>query len=155
MKRFLSVVPMCLALDFATKYWAQTYLQYMPEGKMEFILRVLEFRYAQNTGAAFSAFSNNSLFILILTAALILAVLFFIVFCKEISGSVKTPLWIVFAGGVGNFINRLIYGYVIDFINPLFVRFAIFNFADICITVGAAVAVLLYIFTHKNAAKGT
>ena len=44
---------------------------------------------------------------------------------------------LVGAGGAGNMIDRILHGYVVDFIEPLFVKFAVFNFADICITVGA------------------
>ena len=44
---------------------------------------------------------------------------------------------LVISGGLGNVIDRILYGFVVDFIEPLFIDFAVFNFADICITVGA------------------
>ena len=44
---------------------------------------------------------------------------------------------LVISGGLGNVIDRILYGFVVDFIEPMFIDFAVFNFADCCITVGA------------------
>ena len=58
-------------------------------------------------------------------------------------------------GGLGNLYDRLIYGAVIDFIEVTFVRFAVFNVADICICVGAALAMIAMLMEEKckNAGK--
>ena len=55
-------------------------------------------------------------------------------------------LVLIIAGGVGNVIDRILYGYVVDFIEPLFIDFAVFNFADCCITVGAFMIIFYEIY---------
>lgn len=150
MKRFLAVVPICLLLDFATKYWAEHVLRLLPGGQLDAIPRVLEFRYAQNTGVAFSRFSGSGAAVLLLTGLLIIGVALFILFSKDLTGAVKCLLWAVFAGGVGNFVNRLMTGYVTDFLNPVFIRFAIFNVADIFVTCGALLAVVAFLWAQKK-----
>ena len=60
---------------------------------------------------------------------------------------------LIIAGGVGNLIDRLAFGFVTDMFNPLFVRFAVFNVADICITVGGALTVIYVIFLYDRLEK--
>ena len=66
-------------------------------------------------------------------------------------------LVLIFAGGLGNLIDRIAYGYVIDFIEPLFIHFPVFNFADCCITVGAFMLIGYEIYEmikeHKKKAE--
>ena len=62
-------------------------------------------------------------------------------------------LLLVVAGGIGNVIDRIMYGYVVDFIEPLFVDFAVFNFADCCITVGAFMLIGYEIYEIINERK--
>ena len=59
---------------------------------------------------------------------------------------VNVCLLLVVAGGIGNVIDRVLYGYVVDFIEPLFIDFAVFNFADCCITVGAFMLIVYEIY---------
>jgi signal peptidase II len=65
-----------------------------------------------------------------------------------------TALTLVVAGGTGNLIDRIFYGYVVDFIDFEIINFAIFNFADICVTVGAFIAIFAAIkedvMSNKN-----
>ena len=66
-------------------------------------------------------------------------------------------LVLVTAGGIGNVIDRIANGFVVDFIEPLFVDFAVFNFADCCITVGAILMIVYQIYDiirdSKNKSK--
>ena len=55
-------------------------------------------------------------------------------------------LGVVCAGGIGNLIDRVLYGYVVDFIEPVFVDFAVFNIADCAVTLGAASLVAYLVF---------
>ena len=58
-------------------------------------------------------------------------------------------LSVLLGGGIGNLIDRVIWGGVTDYIRLLFIRFPVFNFADICITVSVAVLFVLICFDHK------
>lgn len=106
------------------------------DGPVEFLFDFFQLRYVENTGAAFSSFSDSTLFLTVFTAAVIVACLFVILMRKVKPLFPNVCLVLIVSGGIGNLIDRILYGFVVDFIEPLFVDFAVFNFADCCITVG-------------------
>lgn len=120
----------------------------MPAGMMDFIkfgdFQVLGFRYTENTGAAFSSFSGAGYFLIIFNIVVMAALIFFIRQMKFKSKTAYIAVMLVISGGLGNIIDRIRFGYVIDFLEFKFINFAIFNFADICIVSGAF---LLLIYT--------
>jgi signal peptidase II len=137
MFQFLSVVGIAIlvGIDQLTKYIAVTTVKVNgPEG---FLFGLFQFRYVENTGAAFSSFSNNRSVLILASGLLLLGVLIVLLTKKIDSKFVNFALVLVAAGGAGNMIDRIANGYVVDFIEPLFIDFAVFNFADCCITVGA------------------
>ncbi|MDR0197067.1 MAG: signal peptidase II [Oscillospiraceae bacterium] len=100
-------------------------------------VKLVYFTYCENTGAAFSILSGHRVILTVISLVFVagaVAVLF--------SGKIKskTMIWsiaLIVAGGVGNLIDRISSGYVVDFIDLKFSGFAIFNFADICAVTGA------------------
>ena len=133
------MIVLIVAFDQLTKYLAATYLQ---NGAVTFIKNFVQFRYAENTGMAFSMFSGARWVFVALTVVICAVGLWYLF-------SDKCPnLWyywsagVIIAGGIGNLIDRALYGYVVDFIEPLFVDFAIFNIADSAVTCGAAVLIV-------------
>ena len=68
----------------------------------------------------------------------------------------QAALLLILAGGIGNLIDRVLNGEVVDYINLLFMRFAVFNFADICVCVGVALWVLVIFLEelHEDTKKG-
>ena len=113
-----------------------------------FIPYVLDLTYSQNTGAAFSILSRHTWLIILASLAAVLAMCYLAVkgFFKNALGRWGATL--VLAGGVGNLIDRAAFGFVTDMFQTTFMDFAIFNVADCCITVGAALLflyVLLYV----------
>ena len=131
----LLIIAVLTAIDQLTKYVAVSTVKV--NGPSEFLFGLFQFRYVENTGAAFSSFSDNTLLLTVLTVIILLACLILLCSRKIKSLFVNICLILVISGGVGNVIDRIIYGYVVDFIEPLFIDFAVFNFADCCITVGA------------------
>ncbi|MDR2687561.1 MAG: signal peptidase II [Oscillospiraceae bacterium] len=98
-------------------------------------------RYARNTGISFSLFGESEAVMRVISAVTALVMLAGVVWLLlgRIGGA--APLCgtaLILAGGVGNLFDRLLHGFVVDYIELLFTRFAIFNFADICITCGVA-----------------
>ena len=97
----------------------------------------LNITYTENTGGAFGIGSNNTiLFILINIVIIGMLVRFLILKNKEMNTITFLSIFFVIAGGIGNLIDRVFRGHVIDYIdiNPLF-KYPIFNFADICIVI--------------------
>jgi signal peptidase II len=131
---------MFIALDRLTKLWAERWLLGRHGGILEALPGVFRFHYAENTGVAFSMLANGRLLIIALNLLLIAAVVGYLVIKKPKSALVRLGLCMVAAGGAGNLIDRIAIGYVIDFIELTFMRFAVFNAADICVSVGAFLA---------------
>lgn len=129
------VIAVLTAIDQLTKYIAVNTVRI--DGPKEFLFGLFQFRYVENTGAAFSSFSDNTLLLTVLTV-IILCVCFILLLSRKFKNLfINICLMLVISGGLGNVIDRILYGFVVDFIEPLFIDFAVFNFADCCITVGA------------------
>lgn len=103
---------------------------------------VVALRYVRNTGAAFSMLSAHTAWLSVGTGILLVLGFAVLMSRKIKSGLLYAALTMIFAGGLGNLIDRVRLGYVIDYIDPLFVQFAVFNFADCLITVGAGLLIV-------------
>ena len=110
-------------------------------GRTALIPGVINLRPVTNRGTAFSLLSGQSLALTLLTAALIAALTGWLVARPDAPRLLRAGLWLVVGGGLGNLYDRLARGAVTDFIELAFVRFAVFNVADVCICAGAALAV--------------
>ncbi len=101
------------------------------------IPRVLQLHYTENDGAMMGMLQGKTTLMAVLALA-VFAVLLYLVFSKKIRfGLVYCCLAGILAGGLGNLLDRIFRGFVVDYIEVLFVKFYIFNFADCLITVGA------------------
>ena len=144
------IVAVLLILDQFTKHLAVVHLKDQPA--ISLIDGVLELDYLENRGVAFGMFQNQK-FMILLVGVIFLACLLFVM--------VKTPenkkftavhiiLSCIIAGGVGNMIDRISYGYVVDFISFVLIHFPIFNVAD-CYVVCATIALfIVFLFVMKE-----
>lgn len=130
-----SVVALLLLGDRLSKLWVQEVLR--PAETMPLLPGFIRLCYAENTGAAFSAFSGATVFLSLLSIAVCIGIAAWLLYRPQCGKLLCSGLSAVLAGGAGNLIDRISYGYVVDFLELQFIRFAIFNVADICITVGA------------------
>ena len=147
----LLCVAALVGLDQAIKFWAVSALQ--PVGAMPLIPHVVELRFVLNQGMAFSLLSGKQLFLIIATSAALLAVAYGLFFRSRGRYLQQAALLLILAG---NLIDRVLNGEVVDYINLLFMRFAVFNFADICVCVGVALWVLVIFLEelHEDTKKG-
>lgn len=136
-----------VALDRATKHWAMRTLA-QPMVALEGVLR---WRYCENTGAAFSALSGSGTVVLVLSAILLVVLAAYLLFRPRIPWGAQLCLWAVVAGGASNLFDRLAWGFVVDFIEPLFVSFAVFNVADCFIVLGVLGAALTVLLDREGA----
>ena len=128
------LVAALVALDQLVKYLV---VQNIPLGHhVPFLPYILDLTYVQNTGAAFSLFNEHTwiLTLISLVMSVVLAVALVKKFFRHPLGRVCLAL--LLAGAVGNLIDRALQGYVVDMFNVLFMNFAVFNVADICVVVG-------------------
>ena len=119
--------------------------------RVEAIPGLFHLTYVQNTGAAFSAFRGAqwlfALIFVVLTAAILYE------YFKKPLPFTKAERWMIaaiYGGGVGNMIDRLRFGYVVDMIEVDFMKFAVFNVADCFITCGCILLMAHLVFFNKE-----
>jgi len=134
-------------IDQVTKYIAQFNLTFFKG--VEIIPNALTFQLVHNYGAAYGILQNQRLFLLLVSAAVIV---FCFLFSKKIATTTAAKYGLLFLliGTIGNFIDRLLLGYVIDFIDIRI--FPVFNIADVSIDIGIG-CFILDIFLQKNDEK--
>ena len=145
-------------LDQGVKYLVLTKIPL--GGHVPFLPHLLELTYVQNTGAAFSILEAHTwlLALVSLAASVLLAAALWKNFFHHPLG--KLTLTLLLAGAVGNLIDRAMRGFVVDMFQLLFMNFAVFNVADICVVVGGIAAAAYYLLLadkleHKEAPHGT
>lgn len=107
---------------------------------------VIELSLVHNHGAAWGSFSGMVGALVVVTAILCLVIAFYaLLISREASLLEMVGLALVFAGGIGNLVDRIVNGYVIDFITPLFIDFPTFNIADIGITCGIVCVIVAFV----------
>ncbi|OFN53967.1 MULTISPECIES: signal peptidase II [unclassified Streptococcus] len=119
-----------------------------------FLPKILSLTYLRNTGAAFSILENQQWLFAVITLVVIGAAIWYL--SKHIKGSVwlLSSLSLIIAGGIGNFIDRMRQGFVVDMFQLDFVNFAIFNVADSYLTIGVLVLIVMMLKEEDNASKG-
>ena len=138
-----------VALDQLTKYLV---LSTMSLGQSIPLVGVIKFTYIQNTGMAFGLFHNASWFFTVDSImTVILVILVLILWKKPFIAQYHLPLSIVIGGAVGNLIDRIFRGYVVDFID--FTYWPVFNVADIAVCVGV-ILLAIQIFREGSSEQG-
>ncbi len=122
-------------------------------GEAALLPGLFRLRLVHNYGAAWSSFSGARWLLVILTGAAMCLLLYLVThFVRHPLG--VWSLWLVIGGGVGNLIDRVRLGYVVDMFEAEFISFPVFNVADIFVTCGAAAAAVYYLkFYEKFDAK--
>ncbi len=150
MKRKVSIfisILLLILLDQAVKGYV---IKEIPLGGMRrFIPKVVSLTYLKNSGAAFSMLENQQWFFTIITLIAMGAA--FVYLYRHIKGSIwlLLGLTLIISGGIGNFIDRLRQGFVVDMFHLDFMNFAIFNVADIYLTIGVGL-LLIYLLREDS-----
>ena len=151
----LVMIAALIGIDQLIKFWAVDKLK--PVESMEFIhfgdFRVIDLTYLENRGAIFGSMAGQRWFLIGFTSLIIAAgtVLMFKYSKKSRMISIIIALFI--AGGIGNLIDRVRFGYVVDMFDIQLFDFAIFNFADICVTVAFVMMIIYLLFIEPKIAK--
>lgn len=132
----LLIIALVMLTDILTKRWAIENLL-NGSGTLNAVPGIFRFRFAWNTGVAFSFLSSWPALVSVFTVLVLCAVAVFLFFAKRQRIWDRICLSLIFAGGLGNFIDRILYGAVVDFIELTFISFPVFNFADVCVVMGS------------------
>lgn len=141
-----------VGIDQLIKFFVSVYLQ--PVGKVNVIGDIFKLTYVENRGVAFGMFSDMRWVFVVLTVAL-LAIIIIYMFIKKPQGKffyICSAL--IIGGGIGNLIDRVFYGYVIDYLSLSFFP-PVCNFADYCITAGTILLMVYLLFFSDTFSKRT
>lgn len=147
--RDLIIFAVLVLIDQLTKYWVKTQLI---TKDIVLIPKVLRLQYHTNTGAVWGILTGQTLFLSIFTVIVLLLLILF--YFKIPRGRKYLPLNIIMAviaaGAVSNLIDRIMLGYVVDFIYFELINFPLFNFADSCLVVSCIALFILTLFYYKD-----
>ncbi len=149
----LALILFSVLLDLLTKQLATAHLK--PIGTFPLIENVFHLTYRINYGAAWSIFSapdQRWIFMTVSTVA-ILGLLAYLLIVKQDSRLMQLGLGAIIGGGIGNMIDRISLGYVVDFLDARIINFPVFNVADCFVCVGAGLLMLALLLDWRREAK--
>ena len=114
------------------------------------IPKIFSFVHVHNPGAAFSILQGKIEFLSCISLAFSVGVIWYMLIKKPQNKVLRISTMLLFAGAIGNVIDRIFRGYVVDFIKVLFINFPVFNLADIAITCGAALLIIYILFLDNK-----
>lgn len=138
-----------IAADRFTKQFA---IRNLMEQEREIIPNVLSLHYLENRGAAWGLFQNATWLFIIITIIVVSAMLYFysrIPFERKYN-LLRTSIIILSAGAVGNFIDRILWRYVVDFLYFKWINFPVFNVADCYVCIAAVLLLYCFLFKYKD-----
>ena len=135
-----------LLIDIVSKIIIDKYM--MVEGSIKLVNNFIYITYVRNTGAAWSILASNTYLVVAVSFFIIVALIVYLYKNRPKSKLEKVAYSLILGGAFGNFFNRLVCGYVIDFIDVKIFKYdyPIFNFADTFIVIGV---ILLIIYTWR------
>ena len=150
MKKILLTTVLCVLLDQFIKNILINILA-VGEG-ITIINNFFQITLLHNTGAAFSILSNSTILLILLSVVALILIYFFLIKGKTLKLLEQITYGILAGGIIGNLIDRLIYGYVIDYLDfKIFgYNFPVFNFADMCIVISVFIMIVLMLKGDKN-----
>ncbi len=147
----LAVTAVLVGLDQLTKWLAVMYLR--GGSDITVIPKILNLSYAENTGAAFSILSGERWFLIVITAIVMIALMAFLLFGQFRHYKLfNISATLILAGGLGNLIDRVVQGYVVDFFKTTFMDFPVFNVADCFVVVGSVLLLIFFCFVYEDKA---
>lgn len=138
-----------IALDQVTKYMTVQSIPYREA--VEWIPGFISFTHHRNTGAAWSILEGQMLFFYVVTLIIVGVIIYYLHKYGRKERLFGLALSLILGGAIGNFIDRLLFQFVVDMIRLEFINFPIFNIADIALTVGVGLMIVYLILDEiKN-----
>ena len=142
---FILLSAFILLLDQITKY----IISANQKSLINKDLIIFSLDYVKNFGAAFNLFSGSRIFLSLISIIITIILLFFILYNNKARITDLISCSFIMGGTIGNGLDRITKGYVVDFINLNFINFPIFNIADISINIGFIILIYGYIKYKK------
>lgn len=148
-KIWLFTAAFVVLIDQISKLLAKRFLE--PTGDFPIINGILHLTYVENTGAAFGILKDHRWIFMSVSCVAVLALIVYLTVSRNSIGMLGgVSLSMIIGGGIGNMIDRILSGFVIDFINFELINFAVFNIADSAVCIGAALLIVYVLFLDKR-----
>ena len=148
---YSAVIAGGIALDQLSKLLAVKLLA--PVGSVPILEGVLHLTYVENKGAAFGMLADHRWVFMSISTVAIIAIALHLYSGKNTSKLYTSALMLIVSGGIGNMIDRIALGYVVDFIDFALIDFAVFNIADSLVCIGAGLLILSLVLDIIKEAK--
>ena len=144
------ILLLIIGLDQLTKSWNESILQL--HESIELIPGFFSLTYARNTGAAWSMLAGQMTFFIVLTSAVLCGLIWLMVKTPKESTWTRISFSLIMGGAIGNFIDRISFGYVRDFLDFILFGydFPIFNVADMALCIGVALLALVMLMDKEE-----
>ena len=137
--------------DQLLKLWAISSLE--PVGSITVIDNIFSLTYVENRGAAWGMMAGAKWYLIIMPIIVIVAALAYLIIKKVKQPLILWSVMLIISGGLGNLIDRIFRGFVVDYLHATFIDFPVFNLADCCITIGAGLLILYVILSEIKERK--
>ena len=147
----LIVIAAVILADQLSKILCVKYL--IDAGSVRIVPKIVNFTYVENRGAAFGMLADHRWVFMVLSVAAIALIVVYLAKAKPQSVLQRVSIALIAGGGIGNMIDRVFRGYVVDFIDVQFVKFYVFNVADSAVCVGCGLLVIWAIASEVKSKK--
>lgn len=141
---FIPIVVVCIVIDRLSKAWAADALPLGTQDGLNLVL--VRLTMVHNEGAAFGMGQGHPEVFAVIAFVILAVIIGWLLIGKQHGKAETVSLALIAAGAVGNVIDRIAQGYVVDFFEFTFFTFPVFNVADICITCGVVLFIICMIF---------
>lgn len=145
---YIILIAACIAVDQLVKFLVRASIPLY--GSVDFLPGIMDLTYVQNTGAAFSILEEHTWLLTILSAVIAAGLIFLLVKKAVTHPFGKVSLALIIGGASGNLIDRVAFGFVTDMFRTLFMSFAVFNVADICVVIGGILFCIYFLFFYEK-----
>jgi signal peptidase II len=142
----IAIFSLILILDLIAKH-------FMVGIDKDVIPGFFKFLYVENSGAAWSIFSGSGIALIVVSILAIILIVLYSIFSRTESKLLYISLGFVLGGALGNLVDRIVLGYVRDFIKLEFINFPIFNIADMMLTVGIIILSISFVILAVKDSK--
>ncbi len=147
----LSFILALVGIDQLFKYLVITYLQ--PVGSLPLAKGIFHLTYVENFGAAGGILQGKQILLIVVTSIVIAGLLILLILKKIPGRLLPWMLGLVIAGGIGNLLDRIFRGFVIDYLDFCWIHYPVFNFADCCVVVGVFFIAVSILRTERKQEK--
>ncbi|WP_042271693.1 signal peptidase II [[Clostridium] dakarense] len=141
------IIVLLIGIDQLSKVWALNSLKYI--GSIPILENVFHLTYVENRGAAFGMFQNNQMIFVIVALSASIFGLYYLYKNKNINLLGKAGIILIISGAIGNLIDRVRLGFVVDYFDFRFIWEYVFNVADVFVVVGT-ILLCVYILFFDN-----